>query len=256
MALSCSPTRSTNSWRSSPKAHSKRAHSKKDSEREPTEDFPPRASGCASKVRDHRLADRRKNETVVAERRFPVDGKRRSRLGWVAQGCSPADFAPRSTGKSCRRCAQRRIPPCSSAGHGRFEPLPGSVADDLRQRAGISPASCSRLDGPGAGQGVRRQDRNSEDALHRLEQVGQHTRTEHLQAVFLRKNQTGGGRGESWFALHRHHRSRIKDAAGGGARQIPAHLFWPAFDWWPLFGVVEFWHGSRGGYRHGHEEVS
>src|ERR1700685_364614 len=81
MALSCSPTRSTNSWRSSPKAHSKRAHSKKDSEREPTEDFPPRASGCASKVRDHRLADRRKDETVVAERSFPVDGERRSPVG-------------------------------------------------------------------------------------------------------------------------------------------------------------------------------
>src|SRR6202451_1472592 len=193
MALSCSPTRSTNSWRSSPKAHSKRAHSKKDSEREPTEDFPPRASGCASKVRDHRLADRRKDETVVAERRFPVDGKRRSQLARLARHHGRADCAPRSTGKSCRRCAQRRIPPCSSAGHGRFEPLPGSVADDLRQRAGISPASCSRLDGPGAGQGVRRQDRNSEDALHRLEQVGQHARTEHLQAVFFRKNQTGVG---------------------------------------------------------------
>ena len=50
----------------------------------------------------------------------------------------------------------------------------------------------------------------SQDSLHRLQQVGRHARAQHLQAVFLRARQ----RTRQSRPLHRHHRSRLQDAAG------------------------------------------
>ena len=43
----------------------------------------------------------------------------------------------------------------------------------------------ARFHRSGAGESVRAPDRHPEDALHCFEQVGQHARTEHLQAIFL-----------------------------------------------------------------------
>ena len=57
-------------------------------------------------------------------------------------------------------------------------------------------------------------------------------------------------------SLHRHHRSRLQNAASRRARQIPPNLLGRAEHWRPLFRAFEFWHGARRGYGHGRRQIS
>jgi transaldolase / glucose-6-phosphate isomerase len=54
------------------------------------------------------------------------------------------------------------------------------------QIAGLSAPAHPRLDRPGANPQRRKENRSRQNALHRLQQIRQHARTEHLQAIFLR----------------------------------------------------------------------
>ena len=92
--------------------------------------------------------------------------------------------------------------------------------------------------------------------FHRLEQIRLDARTEHLQTVFLRAGQAGGGRRESRQPLHRHHRSRLEIRAGGAGRRLPAHLPRRSEHRRPLLGALGFRHGAGGRDGHGRAQVS
>ena len=53
----------------------------------------------------------------------------------------------------------------------------------------------------------------AQDSLHRFQQIRQHARAQHLQAVFLRARETDSSARQGRQPLHRHHRSRLEDAA-------------------------------------------
>ena len=103
----------------------------------------------------------------------------------------------------------------------------------------------ARLDGPRADPNDRKQDRSRANPLHRVEQIRQHARTEHPQAVFLRVREASGRRRRSGIAVHRHHRSRVEVADDRRARSIPPHRVRDPEHRRPLFRAVGFRPGAR-----------
>src|SRR5258708_33721144 len=165
---------------------SRKIRGKKESDREPTEDLAAGNAGCHGKVYDCRLAIGRQDEAPVGSRCVAVDGRGRSQLAGLAGHCRRATRAARPVAEDQERYTAEAIPGHSTAGHGRFESVSGSVEDDVRQDAGLSTNACSGLHRPGTGEVVRAPDRCLEDDLHRLQQIGEYSRTQHFQAVFLR----------------------------------------------------------------------
>ena len=98
---------------------------------------------------------------------------------------------------------------------------PEVLRSDVRQDQGLPRAARSRFDRSRADQGASGEARSQEHDLHRLQQVGQHARAQHLQAVFLRADSQEGRRQGSRQSLHRHHRSRLEDAERRGRRSLP-----------------------------------
>ena len=90
----------------------------------------------------------------------------------------------------------------------------------------------------------REQGGSGEDALHRLEQVGQHTGAEHLQAIFLRAADASRRQQGSGEPVHCHHRSRIEDAESGRERRLPPYFLWPAEYRGAVLGPLRFRSGS------------
>ena len=168
------------------------------------------------------------------------------RNGWA--GSASLKSRLRSTTTAARSQKTRRsggFSACAVAGHGRLQPLSGSPAHDLRQDCRYPGASRTRFHRSGTDQSVRGPDRPRQDAFHRLQQIGQHARAEHLQAIFLRARETGRRARKSRQPFHCDHRSWLQNAAGGGGRQVPAHLLRTAHHRRPLFGALEFRHGPR-----------
>ncbi len=103
------------------------------------------------------------------------------------------------------------------------------------------------FDRPGANPAFRRPDRPGPYPLHRVEQVRQHARAQHLQAVFFRAGKAGGRRRGGGQALCRNHRPRLVARKVGPQRGLSRDLPRAGEHRRPLFGVVEFRHGARGG---------
>ena len=112
-----------------------------------------------------------------------------------------------------------------AARHGRIEPLRGSFGADVRQDCGLSAKfTCSippirRKSAP-----LRIEARSRENDFHRSEQVRQHARAEHFQAIFLRARETGCRCGRGGKAFHCRSpipaRNMQKVAEAGGFRHI------------------------------------
>ena len=66
--------------------------------------------------------------------------------------------------------------------------------------------------------------RSRQDAVHRIEQVGQHDRAEHLQGLFLQACRRYRRRGQGRTSFHRHHRSRLVAGKSRKGRGLPPHL--------------------------------
>ena len=94
---------------------------------------------------------------------------------------------------------------------------PEVLGETFGAAARLPEVACARLDRSGADPHCRKPHRPVAHAVHRLEQIGQHARAEHLQAILLRAREGGGRRGRGGNAFRRHHRSRLvarKDARG------------------------------------------
>ena len=164
---------------------------------------------------------------------------------------------PHPTSDSRRRSRQERaLHACPLAGHGGSSLVSGSAQDHLWQNPGLSRAARARFDRSGPGEGVRGQGRSEEHAVHRLEQVGLHTRAQYLQAIFLRPGEGARRREGGWPPLRRHHRSRLEHAtdrpsatasgtsssagptSAGAIRRSPTSAWFrpPSWEWmWPKF---------------------
>ena len=83
------------------------------------------------------------------------------------------------------------------------------LAESFGTRPGFPRLRIVEFDRPGADPPHRGFGRSAAHAVHCVEQIGQHARTEHLQAVFLRPGAGGVGRGGRFTAFRRDHRSRL-----------------------------------------------
>ena len=83
-------------------------------------------------------------------------------------------------------------------------------------------------------------------AVHRLQQVRQHHRTQCDEGLFLRTRVGNNRRRESRSPLHRHHRPRLVAAESRNQTGLRAHLPWRPLDRRPLFGAVAIRTGAGG----------
>ena len=100
-----------------------------------------------------------------------------------------ADRAPRATSPRTSSSRASRTSCCSAwaarASAPRCSPRPSGGSRASR-------AARARFDRSGADPDLRKPDRSGPHALHRVEQIRQHARAQHLQAVFLRAGEAGG----------------------------------------------------------------
>ena len=167
--------------------------------------------------------------------------------GW-AGSTSPTSRSPTAT--TCRQLWPTMSRTASFTdilllGMGGSSLCPEVLRDDLRQDRRLSRTARARLHRSGAGQGVREQGRSGKDAVHRFQQVRHHARAQYLQAILLRTGKADGRRGQGRQPLHRHHRSRLEDAAGGRGRSLPPYLSRPAQHRRTLLRALELRHGAR-----------
>ena len=133
---------------------------------------------------------------------------------------------------------------------------PEVLLADVSANARLSAAAHTRLHRSRANPKRRKKDQPREDAFHRFQQIGQHARAQHLQAVFFRARAADRRRRQGGQPLYRHHRSRLEDAAGGRARPLPPHFLWPAVHRRTLLRAVELRHGSRRGHGPRRRQIS
>ena len=99
----------------------------------------------------------------------------------------------------------------------------------------------------GADQDHRTGGRSRQDAVHRLLQIRQHARAQHLHGLFPRPRRRGARRGQGRRTLRRGDRSRLLAGAARQAAGLRPYLPWRALDRRPLFRVVEVRPGAGGG---------
>ena len=184
----------------------------------------------------------RNNRQSLSRSPRPCGGGRRSAGGWRSRGQGPpavgrdarsGRVATRPSwlgwlGITNEQLAHLSDSPASPKLHaGRASPMslllgmggsslgPEVMKRDVRQDRRLPGAARARFDRSGAGEGLRGQGRPRQDARHRLQQVGQDPRAEHLQAVFLRSDEARRRHQGGRQSFRRHHRSRLQDAEGG-----------------------------------------
>ena len=125
------------------------------------------------------------------------------------------------------------------------------LAESFGSKPGFPRLQIVEFDRPGADPPHRAIDRPAAHAVHRVEQIGQHARTEHLQAVFLRPG-AGGRRArrspsQHFVAITDPGSSLEKIARLEKFRAVRHGV---AIDRRALFGAVRFRHGAGRGDRH------
>ena len=141
------------------------------------------------------LENGRQGAPAVGARRVAVDRLGRRQLAGMARHHRGSTRQP-ETFRGCRRRREGcRFQACAAARNGRIQPVSGSSADDVRQDRRVPGVVRAGFHRSRPGESFREQGRHRQYDFHRFEQVRLNAGAEHLQAIFLRARETGGGRG-------------------------------------------------------------
>ncbi len=117
---------------------------------------------------------------------------------------------------SSKPSSRKSKPPASTdallLGMGGSSLGPEVLAETFGKQPGFPTPAHPRQHRPGADPRPPRQGRPEEDPLHRQQQIRQHPRAQHLQSLFLGRDEEGRRR-QGRRTLRRRHRPRLQDAA-------------------------------------------
>ena len=105
---------------------------------------------------------------------------------------------------------------------------PEVFAKTFGAKPGFPTLHVLEFDRSGANPPFRKPNRPAAHTVYRVQQIGQHARTQHLQAVFLRARQDRGRRGRGGKAFCRDHRPRLVARKDRSRRRVPRRVPRPA----------------------------
>ena len=131
----------------------------------------------------------------------------------------------------------RRLQGCRAARHGWFQSRARGPGADAGRQVRMAETAYPRLHRSGADRCDPKRRRSRQDAVHRIEQVGQHHRTEPAEELFPELRCRCDRSRRSRPAIRRRHRSGLAAGRDGEGRRLPSHFLRHPQHRRPLFGA-------------------
>ena len=202
-----------------------RARSRKDkNSREPTENFPAGIAGRERESDDCRVAVGRQDAAPVAARCNAVDRRRRGQLAGLARHCRRADRAARPTAKVAKEVQARGFQDILLLGMGGSSLCPEVLRMTFGKITHFPTLHVLDSTDPAQVKAFEHQIDIAKTLFIVSSKSGSTLEPNIFKQYFFERTKQAVGADKGRQPLHRDHRSRIEDAAGGGGDRF-RHIF-------------------------------